>query len=54
MHNNGIIITHKPNADMGKFTLMIDGKVYKITNDLNPSELLDILGIPHTYKQELS
>ena len=48
--NNGIIITHKPQADFGRYSVVIDGKSYHLTNDLNPSELLDTLGIPHTYK----
>lgn len=53
MYNNGIIIKHSPSADFGKFTLIVDGKVLSITNSINPSELLDTLGIPHTYKIEV-
>ena len=51
--NNGIIIKHSPAADFGKFTVIVDQKVYHISNSINPSELLDTLGIPHTYKIEV-
>ena len=47
-----IEIIHKPTSDFPKFTVLVDGEVIKVANSINPSELLEDLGIPHIYKME--
>jgi len=49
---NNLVIKHKPNASMGKFTIILDDKILKISNEVNPSELLQLLYIPHVYEIE--
>ena len=48
-----IEILHKPQATFPKYTLIMDGEVLHVTNSLNPSELLDLIGVPHNYKVEV-
>ncbi len=47
-----LVIKHKPSASMGKYTIMLNDKIIKISNEVNPHDLLDLLYIPHTYEVE--
>ncbi len=53
-----IKILHKPQIVFPKYTIMYEeeGKkteILHVANSVNPSELLEMLGIQHTYKIEV-
>ena len=46
----GIKILHRPNDSFPKYTIMFDNEVLLVANKVNPSELLELLGVPHVYQ----
>lgn len=46
MYQN-VEITHLPQVVFPKYTVVIDGVVVKTANNIDPSEMLDLIGMPH-------
>lgn len=48
-----IVIIHKPQITFPKYTVRMDNKTIHVANSVDPSELLEKIGIPHIYKIEV-